>query len=592
MYTTTKDTSILGQRNDKATSSKWGNDIFSYDINAALKQYDNDLAEYNDPNTTSTRKTVINNKYGGDITAFDKTALYSDYQRDLQFVNYVDALESAKNTALNQAKKDETQKLQYADTRNALMQKYIPETLYAQGIANTGYTADALLKAENKYNQYALNAMNERSAKEENTMQEYQKAFSDFKLEQDEQAYKDFLSREEKRKEEEEKRKEEEDAIQFEIKIKILEWYDYGYINEKGTGMMNGEGAKAHMKLMGATNETINEFIEFYNANEEGANLNPLPTERPQTDSTTPQTDSTTTQTDSTTTKNQNGGGTNVTVSNATTGNAATFTRQKMEGPYTHTGDVDGYIYTGSLVATSSNGNDVMRVDPKFSSFNFKKDGDKGKVEFDGEKFTIAVSDMQPESFSKIARDILGDNYKDHAVFMYNDEIYMVSDGKYSNGEYKVYLMKGTAWLKEQIKNKLKYEYGFNEPTDTSTNTPTDTSTSTDVNTNTDIDTGTDVKDFYALKDGDLYGIGSLNGIIDIMSDPKYSDSISKEAAKEIKEYIEGFTWNPTTEDEAAQQRFEMYNKAIKVGVVNDFDKNLLRQWLIRNYTFTPTNDE
>lgn len=158
------------------------------------------------PSATSLsgQRDTINQKYGGDITAYDFNASYSgdasnrkqayaDYRADLNFVNYINALEQSKNDAIAQAKRNESQKLQYADTRRQLMQKYIPETLLAQGIANTGYTADALLKAENNYNQYAIGAMNDRANAEQDIMKQYQDSYNEYKKEYDEKAYERFL---------------------------------------------------------------------------------------------------------------------------------------------------------------------------------------------------------------------------------------------------------------------------------------------------------------------------------------------------------------------------------------------------------------
>lgn len=164
------------------------------------------------------QKDKINQKYGGDINAYDfeasyvgdanaKNKAYADYMADKNFVNYIDTLEQNRVSAIDQAKKNESQKLQYADTRRQLMQKYIPETLLAQGIANTGYTADALLKAENNYNQYAIGAMNDRANAEQDIMKQYQDSYNEYKKEYDEKAYERFLGEQDRIAQEENDKK-------------------------------------------------------------------------------------------------------------------------------------------------------------------------------------------------------------------------------------------------------------------------------------------------------------------------------------------------------------------------------------------------
>lgn len=188
---TNKGTSLLEQTNTK--KQKWGGDPHSFDIKGTIKSYDTNLAKYNDVNTSQAEKDAINKQYGGDITKWDNKTAYDDYMADLKYIDYVDNLNEGHNAVVNSARNTESQKMQYADTRRQLMQKYLPETLMAQGVANTGYTADALLKAENNYNQYVLGAMNERAATEQDAMQSYRDALGQFKQEQSEEAYGKFL---------------------------------------------------------------------------------------------------------------------------------------------------------------------------------------------------------------------------------------------------------------------------------------------------------------------------------------------------------------------------------------------------------------
>ena len=393
---TSKDTSLLAQTED--IKKKYGGDPYKYDIKGAIKNYDANLAKYNDVATSQQDKDAINAQYGGDITKWNNDTAYGDYQADLKYYDYVGNLNNSYNAMVDSARNAESEKMQYADTRRQLMQKYLPETLMAQGVANTGYTADALLKAENNYNQYVLGAMNDRAATEQDAMQSYRDALGQFKQEQSEEAYQRFLQ-----SEEDKKAKESEQAGLFSTVDTMVE---EGYITSL-------KDALAKLKAYGADDATMQKFSDYWEARlpsaEETAEIE-----------------------------------TKKVAGDDATGNIATFTYNDRDG------------YSGSLVATSANGDDVLRVDPNFGDFDFDKDGDEGNVEFDGTKYKIAVSSVQNRSFLEKAKEILGDNYnKPHAMFMYNGEIYMVSDKKYGSGEYKIYLMKGTGKLKDAIVNSV-----------------------------------------------------------------------------------------------------------------------------------------
>ncbi len=177
----TKNTSLYNQRDDIA--NKW-----------KVKDVNGVVAENGDIHSFDINKEKAN--YG--LYGYDSAdEMYSAYNNDLNFVRRIDELDTAKQEQMDLAKKAEAQKLQYADTRRTLMEKYIPETLLAQGVANTGYTADALLKAENNYNQYALGAMNEKANAEQNALRSYQDAYALAKKERDQTAYKNFLEQSE-----------------------------------------------------------------------------------------------------------------------------------------------------------------------------------------------------------------------------------------------------------------------------------------------------------------------------------------------------------------------------------------------------------
>lgn len=178
----TNNTSLLTQKDE--TVNKWAqknphgmtnvnSNIYNFDIN---KEKENYL------------------RYGYN-SADD---MYNAYNNDLNFVRRIDELDVAKQEQMDAAKKAESQKLQYVDTRRQLMEKYIPETLLAQGVANTGYTADALLKAENNYNQFAHGAMTERANTEQNALKDYQDAYALAQKERDQTAYENFVNANEK----------------------------------------------------------------------------------------------------------------------------------------------------------------------------------------------------------------------------------------------------------------------------------------------------------------------------------------------------------------------------------------------------------
>lgn len=182
--------SLLDQNEE--LKKKWGGDTLNYDIKSAISGYQPALKEWNDATTTAERKAEISSIYG-DITKWDNETAYHDYMSDVNYIRNIDALNTSATGAMDAAKQAESRAMQYADTRRQLMQKYIPETLLAQGMANTGYTAQALLDAENKYNQYVHGAMSNRATAEQNTMKGYQDALRTYKTERDEKAYERFL---------------------------------------------------------------------------------------------------------------------------------------------------------------------------------------------------------------------------------------------------------------------------------------------------------------------------------------------------------------------------------------------------------------
>lgn len=245
---TNKGTSINDQNN--LLKKKWGGNTAEYDINNAVNNFAKNLEEFNAANTLQQRKDELNALYGGNILNYKSGAdVYADYKRDLDQINTFDSYASALQQRQDAAKQDEAQKVQYVDTRRQLMQKYLPETLMAQGVANTGYTADALLKAENNYNQYVLGAMNERAQSEQNAMQDYQNALNTYKMQRADQEYQDFLAQQEK----EEVAKGNEQALYSGALESIANNAGIEYVMEQ-------------LKAGGASEETMNKVQQYYDA--------------------------------------------------------------------------------------------------------------------------------------------------------------------------------------------------------------------------------------------------------------------------------------------------------------------------------------
>lgn len=230
--------SLLDQNEE--LKKKWGGDTLNYDIKSAISGYQPALKEWNDATTTAERKAEISSIYG-DITKWDNETAYDDYMSDVNYIRNIDALNTSATGAMDAAKQAESRAMQYADTRRQLMQKYIPETLLAQGMANTGYTAQALLDAENKYNQYVHGAMSNRATAEQDTMQAYQDALRTYKADRDEKAYERFLQREE---------------TENTLKMLGIEMVDSGDTPDKIAN---------YLKVQGASQKTIDEVVSYYN---------------------------------------------------------------------------------------------------------------------------------------------------------------------------------------------------------------------------------------------------------------------------------------------------------------------------------------
>ena len=248
----TTGTSLLEQTEKKKKG--WSGLKDGITIQNAVNNFDKNLAEYNTEGTTDERKSELNAMYGGDITKFSSgDDVYKAYNDDMQYINKIDSLNAGYESTVKAAEQAEQKQLQYADTRRQLMEKYLPETLMAQGVANTGYTADALLKAENNYNQYVLGAMNEKAATEQNALQQYQQALGAYKAERAEKAYADMLAKQE------EERLAEQEAKDYQSTLYngAIDLLNEGYTVEQVRQFMAGNNADE---------ATIAKFNDFYEA--------------------------------------------------------------------------------------------------------------------------------------------------------------------------------------------------------------------------------------------------------------------------------------------------------------------------------------
>jgi hypothetical protein len=138
-------------------------------------------------------------QYGGrnlfDIdanTEFTDEATRNQFFKDRNDYGNLTSMRDTYNAQVENAKKAQAEKEAYANTRRALMDRYIPETLQAMGLANTGLTADALLRAENNYNNYILGAKSESQQAQSDAMQSYRDAWQDYTMQKDAEALDKF----------------------------------------------------------------------------------------------------------------------------------------------------------------------------------------------------------------------------------------------------------------------------------------------------------------------------------------------------------------------------------------------------------------
>jgi hypothetical protein len=99
--------------------------------------------------------------------------------------------------------------------------------------------------------------------------------------------------------------------------------------------------------------------------------------------------------------------------------------------------DSDGKI-SRSLIATQDNTKATFRVDPNYSQFKDEK-GTKFNVEFNKGKYKLKTDKDVTSTMSSIAKKLLNEQVIPHAMFVYKDELYLVSDLKDESGGYRIF---------------------------------------------------------------------------------------------------------------------------------------------------------
>ena len=168
--------------------------------------YAPDLANGQTDNMQGWRGTMsaINNKYGGDILGYANTdafkSLSSDdkaqYYQDVGYFNNLYNTVNSYDTGIANEQRKAREAQEYADTRQRLMQKYMPETLAAMGYANTGLAADAMMGINNRYENYALSAKQQSEANQNALLDQYRKAVNDYTTQRSEQELADIQTQE------------------------------------------------------------------------------------------------------------------------------------------------------------------------------------------------------------------------------------------------------------------------------------------------------------------------------------------------------------------------------------------------------------
>ncbi len=144
--------------------------------------------------------SAINNKYGGDILGYANTDAFNalsssdkaQYYQDVGYFNNLYNTVNAYDTDITNEQRKAREAEEYANTRQRLMQKYIPETLAAMGYANTGLASDALMSLNNRYENYALDAKQQSEQNQSDLLNQYRKQANNYMAERSEQELKDL----------------------------------------------------------------------------------------------------------------------------------------------------------------------------------------------------------------------------------------------------------------------------------------------------------------------------------------------------------------------------------------------------------------
>lgn len=168
--------------------------------------YAPDLATGQADNMQGWRGTMsaINNKYGGDILGYANTDAFkslssadkAQYYQDVGYFNNLYNTVNSYDTGIANEQRKAREAQEYADTRQRLMQKYMPETLAAMGYANTGLAADAMMGINNRYENYALSAKQQSEANQNDLLDQYRKAANDYTTQRSEQELGDIQAQE------------------------------------------------------------------------------------------------------------------------------------------------------------------------------------------------------------------------------------------------------------------------------------------------------------------------------------------------------------------------------------------------------------
>ena len=162
---------VVGEQTVAATPKKGYESLIKPDgmTNDAMEGWRNQLNAMN------------GEQYGYDILNFGNSDAFkaldvnaqNQYYTDLN--NYNALYNTVANYDYGYAQEAEKAKAaeEYANVRRSLLEKYMPETLAAMGYANTGLAGDALLKMNNAYDNYIIQAQEKAAQNQSDLMSAY-----------------------------------------------------------------------------------------------------------------------------------------------------------------------------------------------------------------------------------------------------------------------------------------------------------------------------------------------------------------------------------------------------------------------------------